>query len=193
MISQVIGCTVVLAALITSLVYEVHLRRMLKRERLRHVGARWLANNNHLRMAATQDWAMKALNLSARDFYDGVRPMLRGGRYLSQMINLGSAPKAVLPAAVEFNRATDELTGTEFAAQWLDTDQERRMWQLETAVARLTGKNYEDYGQRVAEEAGMNTATVQLALLTYTSMVNEEVEQFLGTLQDPEEILPSIY
>ena len=190
---KIVCYTAIIVAFIASWFYEAWLRKQLKRERLRHTGARWLANRNYHMMAATQDWAMKRLGLSMLDFYDGVRPLMRDYRYLSQSINLGQVPMALMQAAVEFNKATDELTGTDFDSQWLDTDGECRIGQLETAVARLTGKNYEDYVVRVAEEAGLPQSHVQLALLTYSSMVNSEVEHLLGTLQDPEEILPSIY
>ena len=70
-----------------------------------------------------------------------------------------------------------------------------RIADLEAAVTSLSTKNYEDYVQQVAEEAGsgITTATVQLVLLIYSSMIREEAERHVGLLQDPEEILPSIY
>ena len=173
--------------------YIAKLRGQVKRERLCHAGARWLANRNYLLMAATQDWALKRLNVSMREFYSDVVPLLHGSKYVAQVINLAQVPSSLIQAAIEFNKATDQLVGTVFYVRWLDIKQEERIIQLESAVARLTGKNYEDYVTRVAEEAGVTTAEAQLILLTYTSIINDEVEHLLGMLLDPEEILPSIY
>jgi hypothetical protein len=173
----------------------LELKRALHTEKLCHAAARWLANRNYVELAAYRDVIYRRYGVTLLDLRKDLSPALGAmpKHYLAQSVPLMRVPKELVVAAMAYNRATDKLAGTDFEAQWLDTKHEVRVADLESALLALVGRKWEDYAPQVAEESGVSTCDVQRVLCVYVSLCMAEVERHVGTLQDPEEILPSIY
>jgi len=169
--------------------------RALHNEKLCHAAARWLANRNYVELAAYRDVIYHRYGVTLLDLRKDLAPVLGAmpKPYLAQAISLMQVPGYMLGAAIEYNRATDKLAGTRFEAQWLDAERESRVADLEAAVVVLANRKWEDYVQQVAEEAGVSLRDAHKILCVYVSICTAEAEKYVGTLQDPEEILPSIY
>jgi hypothetical protein len=183
-------------AFIAAMFHLFHCRFLLDREHRCHAAARWLANRNLIELSALRTVLVSKFGVYMTDIRGDLQDYLRGHQpYMGQMVCLSQVPEKLRGAVIAFNNYTDKLVDTKFDTQWLDTEQTIRIADLEAAMMSLSTKNYEDYVQQVAEEAGsgITTATVQLVLLIYSSIIREEAERHVGLLQDPEEILLSIY
>jgi hypothetical protein len=190
---------ILVLALAAALVFVVGIllefKHVLHTEKLCHAAARWLANRNYVELAAYRDVIYRRYGVTLLDLRKDLAPVLgaKSTPYLAQAVSLIQVPKGLLQAALAYNKATDKLAGTRFEAQWLDMECETRVADLEAAVIVLANRKWADYVVRVAEGAGVSLNDVRKILFVYTSIYMAEAEQRVGTLQDPEEILPSIY